>query len=164
METGNDAPEEMNKILESENDCSRRSCSGIVDPVRKARLLTCSNQDGRGSICREFATSMCNKPSDGTNSCARSQRPLYFNINIETVTDAIKQMNKCLKSENDGSRYSCLEKAKSVKETSQVPETTDRLTESGELSPDLQDLNLDFQFFQTLDGEKFSYILNDLYL
>ena len=155
-ETGNDAPEEMNKTLESENDCSPRPCFEIVDSVRQTRLLTGSNYDGRGSICREFATSMCNKPLNGTkyNSYARSQRPLYFNINIETTTDAITQMNKFLKSENDGSRYSCLEKA----------ESTHRLTESGELSPDLQELNLDFQFFQTLDGEKFSYILNDLYL
>ena len=163
-ETGNDAPEEMNRTLESENDCSRRSCSDIVDPVRQARLLMGSNHDGRGSFCSEFPTSMSNKPSNRTkyNSYACSQRPLYFNI--ETVPDTIKQMNKVLKSENDGSRYSYLKKAKSVKETSLVTGSTHRLTESGELSPDLQDLNLDFQFFQTLDEEKFFHMLNDLYL
>ena len=109
--------------------------------------------------CWDLPTGTYSKALNGTSSNACLQRPLLFNLKTKKADDATEEMNKSWKQENNGHCCSCSEAFDPMKEATQ---SKFRSTEQLELSPDLQDIDLDFRFFQTLDLETFSHIFNDM--
>ena len=115
----------------------------------------------RGCSYHDVTTSTYNKVLNGTSSYAY-WRAMYFNLDMETVDNATEQMNKTLKSENDSSFNSCSQIIDPVREKRLMTKTNPSSIESLKMCPDLQDIYLDLEFFQSLDMEKFSHILNDI--
>ena len=118
--------------------------------------------DGRECSYRDLATSTYNKALNGTRSYSHWLQPLHFISNdVKTADSATEQMKISLKSENDNSFDSCA----CLQITDHVLGEgllTEMNPSSLKLCPDLQDIYLDFEFFQSLDMEMFSHILDDI--